>query len=111
MGGDLRDSGPKIYQIRDAETLRPSSNKPANGGLLCSIEVKISRDWTWWLGRQDSNLGMAESKSAALPLGYAPIGTGEPHTRRFGCGGGTIPTRIAPINVHRLIYICTESVR
>src|ERR1700732_4040100 len=27
-----------------------------------------------WLGRQDSNLGMAESKSAALPLGYAPSG-------------------------------------
>jgi hypothetical protein len=26
-----------------------------------------------WLGRQDSNLGMAESKSAALPLGYAPL--------------------------------------
>jgi hypothetical protein len=25
-----------------------------------------------WLGRQDSNLEMAESKSAALPLGYAP---------------------------------------
>ena|GEM_PF-3513373 len=25
-----------------------------------------------WLGRQDSNLGMAESKSTALPLGYAP---------------------------------------
>ena len=29
-----------------------------------------------WLGRQDSNLGMAESKSAALPLGYAPMLTG-----------------------------------
>ena len=27
-----------------------------------------------WLGRQDSNLGMAESKSTALPLGYAPMG-------------------------------------
>jgi hypothetical protein len=27
-----------------------------------------------WLGRQESNLGMAESKSAALPLGYAPTG-------------------------------------
>jgi hypothetical protein len=26
----------------------------------------------YWLGRQDSNLGMAESKSAALPLGDAP---------------------------------------
>src|SRR5215510_4255696 len=25
-----------------------------------------------WLGRQDSNLGMPESKSGALPLGYAP---------------------------------------
>jgi hypothetical protein len=25
-----------------------------------------------WLGRQDSNLGMGESKSPALPLGYAP---------------------------------------
>ena len=27
---------------------------------------------TGWLGREDSNLRMAESKSAALPLGYAP---------------------------------------
>jgi hypothetical protein len=26
-----------------------------------------------WLGREDSNLRMAESKSAALPLGYTPI--------------------------------------
>src|SRR6185437_2718865 len=31
-----------------------------------------------WLGRQDSNLGMAESKSAALPLGYAPPGRARP---------------------------------
>ena len=30
-------------------------------------------DRTGWLGRLDSNQGMAESKSAALPLGYAPI--------------------------------------
>ena len=27
-----------------------------------------------WLGREGSNLRMAESKSAALPLGYAPRG-------------------------------------
>ena len=26
-----------------------------------------------WLGYQDSNLGMTESKSVALPLGYTPI--------------------------------------
>ncbi len=35
-----------------------------------------SGNWGDWLGRQDSNLGMAESKSAALPLGYAPAGRG-----------------------------------
>src|SRR4030088_769490 len=29
---------------------------------------------TGWLGREGSNLRMAESKSAALPLGYAPSG-------------------------------------
>jgi hypothetical protein len=28
-----------------------------------------------WLGREGSNLRMAESKSAALPLGYAPTGS------------------------------------
>ena len=27
---------------------------------------------TGWLGRLDSNQGMPESKSGALPLGYAP---------------------------------------
>jgi hypothetical protein len=32
--------------------------------------MQLEKDW---LGRQDSNLGMAESKSAALPLGYAPF--------------------------------------
>jgi hypothetical protein len=35
----------------------------------------------YWLGRQDSNLGMAESKSAALPLGYAPTGGSLPPWR------------------------------
>src|SRR2546430_12566298 len=29
-----------------------------------------------WLGRQDSNLGMADPKSAALPLGDAPNWSG-----------------------------------
>ena len=33
----------------------------------------LERDCKLWLGREDSNLRMAESKSAALPLGYAPI--------------------------------------
>ena len=45
-----------------------------------------------WLGREDSNLRMAESKSAALPLGYAP------KDRR----GRTIPSRASPINGHAI---------
>ncbi len=51
-----------------------------------------------WLGRQDSNLGMAESKSTALPLGYAPIVTrrrGPPAGRN---GRGTIMADCRLIN-------------
>ena len=67
--------------------------KPANGGLLGIIPGKNSGDGNGWLGRQDSNLGMAESKSTALPLGYAP-------TRR------TIAAPTPPINVrNQALYI------
>ena len=45
---------------------------PPNGGLFGPHSQYLQYDRTGWLGRQDSNLGMAESKSAALPLGYAP---------------------------------------
>ena len=41
-----------------------------------------------WLGREDSNLRMAESKSAALPLGYAPTRRKAGWARRKT--GGTI---------------------
>jgi hypothetical protein len=46
-----------------------------------------------WLGREDSNLRMAESKSAALPLGYAPSRL---HVLRSG--GRTIPAQPVRIN-------------
>ena len=46
-----------------------------------------------WLGREDSNLRMAESKSAALPLGYAPPAA---FTRRRGAR--TIAAARWPIN-------------
>jgi hypothetical protein len=39
-----------------------------------------------WLGREDSNLRMGESKSPALPLGDAPID--------LSGSGGTIAVRI-----------------
>src|SRR6187402_2660233 len=38
----------------------------------------------FWLGRLDSNQGMAESKSAALPLGYAPMPSECPPTGPCG---------------------------
>ena len=41
---------------------------------------------SFWLGREDSNLRMVESKSTALPLGDAPTAVAE-----FGAGG---PARI-----------------
>ncbi len=39
-----------------------------------------------WLGRQDSNLGMAVPKTAALPLGDAPSAPSRRFSRRAGQG-------------------------
>jgi hypothetical protein len=46
------------------ETNRPFK-KAARAALFQRLHRSKSRDGTGWLGRQDSNLGMAESKSAA----------------------------------------------
>src|SRR5215467_6856171 len=45
--------------------------------MLITLRAVVRRSLqSGWLGRQDSNLGMPESKSGALPLGYAPIRVG-----------------------------------
>jgi hypothetical protein len=54
-----------------SETLQRPANLRKYRGDFC-VPGMPQRDGTGPLGRQDSNLGMAESKSAALPLGYAP---------------------------------------
>src|ERR1700687_2349515 len=46
---------------------------PPLAGISQVTEGKVSRRRTAWLGREDSNLRMVESKSTALPLGDAPI--------------------------------------
>jgi hypothetical protein len=51
-----------------------------------------------WLGRQDSNLGMAESKSAALPLGYAPSGGASAAARADHSGEAGGDQRLATID-------------
>ena len=54
-----------------AETNLRSPKRPILRRLFERMEMPEKGD-TGWLGRQDSNLGMVESKSTALPLGYAP---------------------------------------
>ena len=53
------------FSLRDTQVIPRGSRNDHNSG---------SSYWIYWLGREDSNLRIAESKSAALPLGYAPIG-------------------------------------
>ncbi len=58
--------------------------------LNAQIQQRAKRNKTNWLGREGSNLRMAESKSAALPLGYAPKATvGLPAARRGPSAGAT----------------------
>ena len=64
-------------QIPPRKTARCQSPKsaPAKPHGMRAFErlAAGSRDSQYaWLGREDSNLRMAESKSAALPLGDAP---------------------------------------
>ena len=76
------------------------------GDIQAKAGVCSLRELSWaarkgiWLGRQDSNLGMEESKSSALPLGYAPAGArfGGPEHRGFApqCNPGERPGR-APV--------------
>src|SRR5215217_6913866 len=50
-----------------------------------------------WLGRLDSNQGMAESKSAALPLGYAPSTmVKRPLAKADHTGAGQANQRLVP---------------
>jgi hypothetical protein len=57
--------------VRDAKRTPPTRDKIDS---LERLKLLLYQVLNWWLGREDSNLRMAESKSAALPLGYAPSG-------------------------------------
>jgi hypothetical protein len=63
MMGDFWQKSSKIFQI-GKERLLAFGNKLANGGLSRDFVGKISRTSIGWLGRLDSNQGMAESISA-----------------------------------------------
>src|SRR5438445_11418626 len=67
-----------------------------------------------WLGREDSNLRMPESKSGALPLGYAPIINDSPApalllstklpTKRLGAFLYRIPERAVELGRSVLLH-------
>jgi hypothetical protein len=73
-----------------------AAKSPRNRGLFSTDGLQGRVCLTGWLGREDSNLRMAESKSAALPLGYAPMHTGSPPAA--GPGRRTIATQLRSIN-------------
>ena len=84
-GFDARTAHMRVVFIRrraDSRAAHASEFRMCGGTYVAG---KKPRDCAWndaatmfgnddrsWLGCQDSNLGMAESKSAALPLGYIP---------------------------------------
>ena len=70
---DLSILSPSTFEFRDVEThFTHFANRYR---LACEAHSTTKEAYAPpadWLGRQDSNLGMPESKSGALPLGYAP---------------------------------------
>src|SRR5207302_11476011 len=89
-----RDKGRNSAQGRRAHrSLSPmtemaSSQTRGNAALFrttCRDSESSEINSIGWLGREDSNLRLPESKSGALPLGYAPIdarAAREPHLIR-----------------------------
>ena len=67
----LRPSGASVATLRCSRSL-PASASNLPGSHPGNQFKNARRAFLNWLGRQDSNLGMPESKSGALPLGYAP---------------------------------------
>jgi hypothetical protein len=102
QNSDIENSPPEIHGAKyrprprakvksAAETALGSANRRKSHGFLNPVYFH-NRDWTAWLGREDSNLRMVESKSAASRLAtppQPPIPKGRNQfgmlTLRFGC--------------------------
>ena len=86
--GRGRACAAELNSDKNATSARSGRDINATCGHACGRSA-AAKSLIHWLGRQDSNLGMAESKSAALPLGYAP-------SRRRIAGGPRAPSAGAP---------------
>ena len=70
--GDFRRFPPQVRRSGSPET-KANARKAGISGPFSPLLGSLAERRTGWLGREGSNLRMAESKSAALPLGYAPM--------------------------------------
>ncbi len=74
-GGANTPPGPQ-QRVPGTPPGRRSACRTKGGDMAQRQAFRQMPDWVdisvGWLGRQDSNLGMAVPKTAALPLGYAP---------------------------------------
>ena len=75
IGNSRLETGPPIGPAQTHFRRSPISTAAKAGGMraFAPVMTKSPISGNAWLGREDSNLRMAESKSAALPLGYAPM--------------------------------------
>jgi hypothetical protein len=85
---DFRRFPPLDRRARRAET-KSNARKARISGPFSRLFGDIAERRNGWLGREDSNLRMGESKSPALPLGDAPIDCLE--------SGGTGPSSDFPL--------------
>ena len=80
LARDFREIESPRSQFRHSET-SPNARKPTNCGPFSTNWPVWLNIRTAWLGREGSNLRMGESKSPALPLGYAPMPAGAGRVR------------------------------
>src|SRR6185437_14301921 len=80
-------------KTRDATYIRAERHKMRESPPFAGLPDGLAGNG--WLGREDSNLRMVESKSTALPLGDAPT------DRKERAGRRSLPLRSGPAGLQR----------
>jgi hypothetical protein len=88
--GDFRRFPPQVRQSGSPET-KANVRKAGISGPFLRHFGSLAKRGNGWLGREGSNLRMAESKSAALPLGYAPTGSFAENGGKSLCPSQSVP--------------------
>ncbi len=73
LNGDDHESDARHLSAGDGGPEQFGGSQTGGEEGMKNAECPADKSAKCWLGRQDSNLRMAVPKTAALPLGYAPI--------------------------------------